>query len=66
MVGGGWVVDGGSMAEHRQKKTPPPVCFMFHKNQPTNCAPRTTCIPLYVLLHGCSDVRTAALLFCCM
>ena len=40
-------------------------CFLFHKNQPTNCAPRTRCILLYVLLHGCSDVRTAALLFCC-
>ena len=37
----------------------------LRKNQPTNCAPRTRCILLYVLLHTCSDVRTAALLFCC-
>ena len=59
MVGGLWVVDGGSLAPRdgrvSSKLETPPVCFLFHRRfSRTNqlAAP----VLLYVLLHCCTAV----------
>ena len=73
--GGWWVCGGRRLARSPRwpsivKNDPPSVCFLFHtRSARTNqlTAPRVPGVLLYVLLHCCySDVRTAALLFCCM
>ena len=63
MVGGGWVVDGGSLAPRdgrvSSKNETPPVCFLCHANSSkTNqlTAPRVPGVLLYVLLHCCTAV----------
>ena len=56
MVGGGWVVDGGSLAPRDGRVSSPrlfPASYNVLKNQPTNCFPRTRC----------TAVRTAVLLY---
>ena len=60
MVGGGWVVDGGSLAPRdgrvSSKNETPPVCFLFHaRSSRTNevTAPRVPGVLLYALQYCC-------------
>ena len=62
-MGGGWVVDGGSLAPRdgrlSSKFEASPVCFLFHiRSSRTNqlTAPRVPGVMLYILLHCCTAV----------
>ena len=68
MVGGGWVVDGGSLAPRdgrvSSKNETSPVCFLFHtRSSRTNqlTASRVPGVLLYVLLHCCTAVYSKSL-----
>ena len=63
MVGGGWVVDGGSLAPRdgrvSSKNETSPVFFLFHTRSSRinqQAAPRVPGVLLYVLLHCCTAV----------
>ena len=67
-MGGGRVVDGGSLAPRdgrvSSKNEIPPICFLFHtRSSRTNqlTALRVPIALLYVLLHCCTAVRSKGL-----